>query len=429
MGFIGDAWDWTKDTASDIWDGAKDTFSGDDVSGPTAGSWGQTGTEASAYNQNQNDLGQMSRQRAMDQGGEAKGVGYNNAQSAGQRQAPGTDWGRADFMGAQGQQARGGTQQSIGALNDFAANSGQGPSAAQAQLQSATNQNNSNALALARSGRGFGGNAAAMGQAQNTLASNQANAANQSSALRAQEYQQAQQNKLSALNSALGGNSAMRGQDLASQQNEQGRAQFDVQKQLQQQQNDAAGLGWFNAGNQANLGWNTLGENTALQRSQLGQNAMNAQADYELKQHEMEQQAKLANQAADTQHDAAVLGSVSSIAGATFGAAKSDEHSKMGLRHLQERDKALSNALATVGNAPGYSYKYKNPDEPGTKRGRQVGIIAQDLEKGPLGDTLVLDTPSGKMVDTGRLSMVNSAAITALNRRANALERALGKGA
>ena len=35
----------------------------------------------------------------------------------------------------------------------------------------------------------------------------------------------------------------------------------------------------------------------------------------------------------------------------------------------------------TVGNAPGYSYRYKNPDQPGAKRGRMVGPMAQDIAK------------------------------------------------
>jgi hypothetical protein len=63
----------------------------------------------------------------------------------------------------------------------------QGPSAAQAQLSAGTNQALSSQLALARSGRGFGGGAAAMGQAQSNVAGIQANQANQAATLRAQE--------------------------------------------------------------------------------------------------------------------------------------------------------------------------------------------------------------------------------------------------
>jgi hypothetical protein len=55
--------------------------------------------------------------------------------------------------------------------------------------------------------------------------------------------------------------------------------------------------------------------------------------------------------------------------------------------------------------------------------------MAQDLERGPLGHTLVKDTPSGKMVDTGRVEMLNASAITELNNKVKALEAALGKRA
>jgi len=63
----------------------------------------------------------------------------------------------------------------------------QGPSAAQAQLQNGTNQALSSQIALARSGRGFGGNGAAMNQAQGNLAGIQAAGANNAAGLRAQE--------------------------------------------------------------------------------------------------------------------------------------------------------------------------------------------------------------------------------------------------
>ncbi len=79
----------------------------------------------------------------------------------------------------------GAQNQSLGQLGGLEAQ--EGPSAAQAQLQSGTNQALNSQLALARSGRGFGGNAAAMGQAQGNVADIQANAANQAAMLRAQE--------------------------------------------------------------------------------------------------------------------------------------------------------------------------------------------------------------------------------------------------
>ncbi len=55
--------------------------------------------------------------------------------------------------------------------------------------------------------------------------------------------------------------------------------------------------------------------------------------------------------------------------------------------------------------------------------------MAQDLEKGPLGNTVVENTPQGKMVNTGRLTMVNSSAIAEQQKQLDALKRALGKAA
>ncbi len=58
-----------------------------------------------------------------------------------------------------------------------------------------------------------------------------------------------------------------------------------------------------------------------------------------------------------------------------------------------------------------------------------VGPMAQDIERGPLGDSIVMDTPRGKMLDKGRLEAVNTSAITELNNKVKALEAALGRRA
>jgi hypothetical protein len=76
--------------------------------------------------------------------------------------------------------------------------------------------------------------------------------------------------------------------------------------------------------------------------------------------------------------------------------------------------------------AQGYSYDYKDPSAPGAAPGRQVGPMAQDIERTAAAAT-VHDTPNGKQVDTGRLSMVNTAAISELQRKLERLE-ALGGG-
>lgn len=76
-----------------------------------------------------------------------------------------------------------------------------------------------------------------------------------------------------------------------------------------------------------------------------------------------------------------------------------------------------------------YSYAYKDPAAHGA--GRFYGPMAQDLEKTPAGASVVKRAPDGtKMVDTSRLSLVNTGAISDLQRQIAALGGgpALGRG-
>lgn len=72
-----------------------------------------------------------------------------------------------------------------------------------------------------------------------------------------------------------------------------------------------------------------------------------------------------------------------------------------------------------------YSYKYRpesgaaNPHDPNKK---YVGVMAQDLEKSPLGRTMVENTPQGKAIDVGKGLGAFLAATANLNQRVNQLE-------
>lgn len=67
-----------------------------------------------------------------------------------------------------------------------------------------------------------------------------------------------------------------------------------------------------------------------------------------------------------------------------------------------------------------YSYQYKDPSRHGA--GRFFGPMAQDLEQTPAGASVVKRAPDGtKMVDTSRLSLVNTGAISDLQRQIAAL--------
>ena len=48
-----------------------------------------------------------------------------------------------------------------------------------------------------------------------------------------------------------------------------------------------------------------------------------------------------------------------------------------------------------------YKYEYKDENAPGADAGMFVGVMAQDLEKTPMGASFVQDTPKGKRVDYG----------------------------
>lgn len=74
---------------------------------------------------------------------------------------------------------------------------------------------------------------------------------------------------------------------------------------------------------------------------------------------------------------------------------------------------------------PAYEYGYRNPFSPGAAPGRHVGPMAQQLEQNPATAGTVQDTPQGKMVDPGRLTMVNTSAIGEQQQRLDALEKQL----
>lgn len=74
--------------------------------------------------------------------------------------------------------------------------------------------------------------------------------------------------------------------------------------------------------------------------------------------------------------------------------------------------------------ARGYTYNYIDPARHGA--GPQLGVMAQDLERTPAGRYAVDTGPDGlKRVDTGKLTMVNTAALSDEQRRNDALESRL----
>lgn len=104
--------------------------------------------------------------------------------------------------------------------------------------------------------------------------------------------------------------------------------------------------------------------------------------------------------------------------GLQMPAVKSDERKKFG---LSDAANPISHMLE---NLRPVSYEYKVPQRDGA--GRQYGVIAQDLERSPMGDSMVMDTPQGKMVDTRKAAMGSLAALSEHHDRLTALEDAVG---
>lgn len=98
-----------------------------------------------------------------------------------------------------------------------------------------------------------------------------------------------------------------------------------------------------------------------------------------------------------------------------LGMALSDENEKKDKSGGEGKVKGFLDALQA------YTYKYKNPEH---GEGQQLGVMAQDLEKTPIGKSMVVDTPEGKMVDYGKAGGVMLANQAMLHDRLSQLEKA-----
>lgn len=98
--------------------------------------------------------------------------------------------------------------------------------------------------------------------------------------------------------------------------------------------------------------------------------------------------------------------------------AASDEELK---ENIQGGDGSLKGFLNAI-KAKQYEYK-----DPKFGEGTHVSPMAQDLEKTPLGDSLVIDTPQGKMVDYAKAGGLMLASAAMLNDRMGDLENKVKK--
>lgn len=104
--------------------------------------------------------------------------------------------------------------------------------------------------------------------------------------------------------------------------------------------------------------------------------------------------------------------------GSSLGAAAlmSDRNAKTDVRDADAEADTLLEGLKA------YSYRYKDARH---GKGRQLGVMAQDLEKAGLPQA-VIATPAGKAVDTGKLTGALAAAAARLHQRVAKLEAARG---
>ncbi len=77
---------------------------------------------------------------------------------------------------------------------------------------------------------------------------------------------------------------------------------------------------------------------------------------------------------------------------------------------------------ATTRALEGYRYHYRDPSQPGAAPGPQYGVMAQDLERTPLGRTMVVDTPAGKAIDGRAATGATLGMIGRLGERLSRLE-------
>lgn len=370
----------------------------------------QTGAQGQALGQQAVNFGQGVNQV----GYEMLGTRTNDAINA---------YGRAAQQGEFGMQ-----NQTLGQLGGLEAT--QGPSAAQAQLDAGTNQAMGSQLALARSGRGFGGNAAAMGQAQGNMAGIQANQANAAASLRAQEDAAWRARQASNLG------------QVAGMQGQQSQANLGAAVQSRGQ-NDAAAMGLLGMGQDAyfqganagmqgygmgmqgvnsNLAGQGLGNQIRGQEMQGGQ----AQEDNALRYYAAKNNLSLGQQQQKQQETAGWIGA----GAAGLGLLLSDMRAKKDI--VRSDEPAISfargtspnvrspdtEALDAVAAAPGYGYKYTDPSAPGARGGNNYGPMAQDLAATPAGSTAVVKGKDGQLgIDPARLQVLDHSAISAQQRQ------------
>lgn len=284
-------------------------------------------------------------------------------------------------MGSRGQSA-----DALGLMRDAAY--GRAPSAAQVQMGHGINDSIAAQTAMANSARGGGAG----------IALAQRNAATQGAAMQQQGVAQSAQLRAQEMAQARGAYSqaavAQRAQDLQAQGlDAQSAMQQAALEDAQRARNDQYQLGYEN----------------------LGANALNNQLNADTQVYGADRGVSVQQSAQQAQQ----TGAFASAAGTVLGGlamSVSDARLKEGIVPLSENE-STGHMLDQV---KPYRYGYKNPARDG--EGLHYGVMAQDLEKSPVGASIVQDTPEGKMIDLRKANGVLLASAADMNHRLRALE-------
>lgn len=125
-------------------------------------------------------------------------------------------------------------------------------------------------------------------------------------------------------------------------------------------------------------------------------------------------QAQATEDAAKAQADAAKVGGL-----ATTGAALISKSDRRAKRDIADGEMDVE---AFLRDLKAYKFKYKDGHAEGEVPGQRYGIMAQDLEKSPMGRSLVRETSTGKAIDVQQAAGAALAALASLNKRVSAVE-------
>lgn len=170
--------------------------------------------------------------------------------------------------------------------------------------------------------------------------------------------------------------------------------------------------------NSARLGSGMSGQ-AALAGIQEQQGAMKLYGDMTAQQRQQDLMAALqSRQNAMTGYGAGAAGQPEKSNLEKFGPALIGAFSASDRRLKTNVTKGDADAKLSLETLEAYAYDYKDGKH---GKGRQLGVMAQDLEKAGLGQA-VIDTPEGKMVHGAKLAGANTAMLAALGKRVSKLE-------